>query len=153
MDSAASTTFLCAAFPRLYERFHRRIPADGYKPSPESLAVLRHLQGSGPLTVGEAQRHFARSQSAISEIFRRLEERGLLTRLADVRDRRRTLVWLSEAGQAELAAAESVLDPTLVRPALAALDPATVAGLLRGLEALLDTAPTRPVPDSRRDEP
>jgi DNA-binding MarR family transcriptional regulator len=138
MDLDEQVAAICAAYPRVYERFYRRLPAGGYKPGPESLAVLRHLHASGPLTVREAQAHFARSQASVSELFARLEERGLLTRLRDERDRRRTLVWLSEAGKECLAQAESVLDPELLRPVLARMDESLRRGLARGMQALTD---------------
>ncbi len=85
-------------FSALYRHFHRRDPVAGWQPSPEALGLLEHLSQSGPLTVGEAARHFARSQAATSELISRLEARGVLERSPDARDARRSLVWLSERG-------------------------------------------------------
>jgi len=80
-----------ALFASLYHRFHRRVRADAYVPSPEALGVLRHLSRNPPLTVTAAARHFDRSQAPMSEIPGRLEERGLLARRSDSRHRRRAL--------------------------------------------------------------
>ncbi len=146
MDLDASVDAICTAFPRIFERFHRRIPAGGYRPSLESLAVLRHLHRAGPLTVREAQDHFARSQASTSEIFARLEERGLLTRLRDERDRRRTLVWLSEAGQAALREADRVLDPELLRSALTRQPKDTVRAIVHGVRRLAEVPVAGPAP-------
>jgi DNA-binding MarR family transcriptional regulator len=45
----------------------------------------------------------------VSEIAARLERQGLLEREADPADRRRTLVWLTAAGQAALRRHREVL--------------------------------------------
>lgn len=92
---------------------------------------------SGPLTVGEAAQHLDRAQSVVSEIVDRLEAKGLLERLRDARDRRRVLVWLSEAGQAHLAREQQVLDVERLAAAAAALSPGERRGLVEGLRALV----------------
>ncbi len=141
MDPPEAVQTFTKLFPAVYRRFHRRRPVESYRPSPESLAILRHLAGIGPLTVGEAARHFERSQAAMSEIIRRLEQRGLLERRADERDRRRTLIWLSDDGLQTMRDAEQVLSPRLVRHAFEQMKADDRARLLEGLRALLDTQP------------
>ncbi len=123
----------------VYSRFHRRVRPDVYRPSEESLAVLRHLSRSGPLTVSEAAAHFERSQSATSEILARLERRGLVERFADERDRRRTLIWLTPDGMRTYRLAESVLSPRLLEHAFRQMDAHDRETLIEGMRALLAT--------------
>jgi DNA-binding MarR family transcriptional regulator len=89
---------------------HRRAEQGEQILSPESIAVLAHLAKTGPITNAEACRHFSRSQAATSEIIGRLERRGLLSRIADERDKRRSLIWLTENGRTELKRSTEVLD-------------------------------------------
>ena len=129
----------CAAYPRAYLAFHRR---DGRRSglTNASRAVLTHLVGSGPITVGEAARHLDRAQSVVSDIITQLETHGLLEREADPEDRRRTLVWLTEAGLTRLRDDADVLDRTLVARAMGQLDDTTRRGLIDGLNALIAAA-------------
>ena len=129
----------CAAFPLAYLAFHRR---DGRRNelTKASRAVLTHLAGSGPITVGEAARHLDRAQSVVSDIVTQLESHGLLEREADPDDRRRTLVWLTDAGQTRLRDDADVLDRALVGRAMDRLDDTTRRGLIDGLTALIAAA-------------
>ena len=129
----------CAAYPRAYLAFHRR---DGRRSglTNASRAVLTHLVGSGPITVGEAAWHLDRAQSVVSDIVTQLETHGLLEREADPEDRRRTLVWLTEAGLTRLRDDADVLDRTLVARAMGQLDDTTRRGLIDGLNALIAAA-------------
>lgn len=134
----------CEAFPQAYLAFHRR---DGRREglTNASRAVLTHLVGSGPITIGEAAEHLDRAQSVVSEIVRQLEGHGLVEREPDPGDRRRTLVWLTDAGLARLRNDSDVLDRQLVAHAMEQLDDTTRRGLLDGLAALIAAA--------RRKEP
>lgn len=132
------------AYKAVYLRFHRRDPVDGYRISQEAHGILRHLRETGPLTVTEASRHFERSQSATSELIARLETRGLLERMPDERDRRRSLVWLTEEGQAALERAEQVLSVRLLEHAGAQLAPGATQRILEALQELLATHPHPP---------
>ncbi len=129
----------CEAFPRAYLAFHRR---DGRRSelTNASRAVLTHLAGSGPITIGEAARHLDRAQSVVSDIVTQLEGHGLLEREPDPDDRRRTLVWLTEAGMNRLREDADVLDRALVAQAMADLDDTTRRGLIDGLRALIAAA-------------
>lgn len=62
------------------------------------LATLRQLGRYGPLPAGRLARGIAVSQATITGVVDRLEERGLVTRSRDSRDRRRVVVDLTEAG-------------------------------------------------------
>src|SRR5579864_7156301 len=86
----------CDLFPAVYLHFCKR-PRRDRRLTPQMAAVLSHLSLSGPLTVGEMAVHFDRAQSVVSEIVDGLVTKGLLARVRDQRDRRRTLVWLSDA--------------------------------------------------------
>ncbi len=127
---------LASLFPAVYLRFHRR---DGKRPGPSaaSRAVLQHLSLTGPLTIGEMARHLARAQAVVSEIVDHLERDQLLERLRDPRDRRRTLVWLTEDGLALLEREREVLSRPLVAKAMARMPASDRRALLRGLRALL----------------
>ena len=56
------------------------------------------LTAKNTTVVSEAAAHLSRAQSVVSEIVDGLEDKGLLARMRDSRDRRRTLVWLTDAG-------------------------------------------------------
>ncbi|MCA8959614.1 MAG: MarR family transcriptional regulator [Planctomycetes bacterium] len=123
----------------IYDRFHRRDRADCYRLTPESRGILVHLDRSGPLTVMEAAKHFDRSQSAMSELLDRLEQRGLIERIKDERDRRRTLVWLTPDGFDALEKSGQVLSVRLVEHALSQLDEPTRRRVIDSLHELLGT--------------
>ena len=109
-------------FPAVYLRFHRRDGKRAQLPG-ASRAVLQHLAGAGPLTIGELADH--------------LERDGWLERIRDPRDRRRTLVWLTDAGHAQLAHERDVLSRELVSAAMAHMTEPERAALLTGMRALL----------------
>jgi DNA-binding MarR family transcriptional regulator len=140
MDDAAAA--FCELFPELYLRFCRRHAPGQSKTrlTPQQDAALHHLAMSGPLTVGEMARHFARAQSVTSEIVDGLEEKGLLERVRDTRDRRRTLVWLTDEGHDVLTRRREVLDPTRVARAMRALTDRQRSTLVSTLRALVRAA-------------
>ncbi len=131
-----------ALFRAVYLRFHRR-DAKRSALSGASQAVLLHLARSGPLTVGEAARHFHRAQSVVSEIVEGLVRKGLLQRMRDPSDRRRTLVWLSDRGLQRLREDQRVLSHELLTAALERMPREARAGLLSGLRALAEGLESR----------
>jgi DNA-binding MarR family transcriptional regulator len=135
-DTEADAREFAELFPAVYLRFHRRVPKRS-KLTAQSSAILQHLALTGPLTVTEAARHMNRAQSVMSEIVTGLEKKGLLARMADSRDRRRTLVWLTEDGQRALSEDRQVLSVPLLRDAMARVPPDVRQSLLRGLGALV----------------
>jgi DNA-binding MarR family transcriptional regulator len=141
-DPAGQARAYGALFPRVYLAFHRR---DGKERelSGASRAVLMHLAQSGPLTVGECARHLDRAQSVVSEIVDQLEGHGLLARVRDEADRRRTLVWLTDEGRARLVEEQEVLSAGLLERAFAAMSSADRKKLLAATEALLAAAPSQ----------
>ncbi len=131
-------------FHQVFQRFHRRESPHAYRPSRETLGVLQHLEQSGPMTVSEACNHFDRSQAAMSEIFQRMESRGLIERMSDERDRRRTLVWLTDTGKETTLRARQVLSIPLLTRAFEQLDEETRQAVLDGMVRLLSTNPQPP---------
>jgi DNA-binding MarR family transcriptional regulator len=126
-------------FGAVFLRFHRRGPKRSLW-TPQSWAVLQHLEMTGPLTVTEAARHMERSQSVMSEIVDGLVRKGLLARVRDTRDRRRTLVWLTEAGRSAMVTERQVLCPERLEHAFAQLDDDRRVDLLQALEALVNAS-------------
>jgi len=135
-DAAADADSFAELFPAVYLRFHRRDGKRDALPA-ASRAVLQHLAGAGPLTIGEMARHLARAQSVVSEVVDHLERDGLLERMRDQRDRRRALVWLTEAGIAHLDRDRDVLSRDLLARAMARMAPAARRALLDGMNALV----------------
>ena len=130
-------------FRAVYLNFHRR-DAPRSQLANASLAVLEHLALAGPLTVGEAAAHLRRAQSVVSEIVSHLERQGLLERETDPVDRRRTLVWLTPAGQTTLRRQREVLSEELLTGALARMPQEQVDSLLGALRALVQSVAPSP---------
>ncbi len=141
MDAETAAREFAAVFPEVYRRFCRRMHRGEYQLTNESYGVLQHLADTGPLTVTEAAKHFGRSQSATSELIDRLVQRGLLERLADERDRRRTLIWLTDAGSQQLADARSVLSQELLQCAMGQLSENKRKRLIESMNSLVNTKP------------
>lgn len=123
-------------FPAVYLRFHRRDGKRRELPG-ASRAVLQHLTLTGPLSVGELAQHLERAQSVVSEIVEHLERDGWLERMRDPADKRRALIWLSEAGLEELERSREVLSRELLADAMDRMTPADRRALLRGMSALV----------------
>lgn len=135
-----STAEVARLYPAVYELLHARWALHEKRPSPETLAVLQHLARAGPLTVSEAARHFGRALSAVSELVDRIEANGWIARSPDGRDRRRVLLWLTDAGEAVLQRSQSVLSLEALDAAMTRLTPAQREQLVAGLRALVDAA-------------
>ncbi len=136
-DARRAADDFAELFPALYLRLHTRRDKTGHRENGVGHAVMQHLAFAGPLTVGEAARHFARAQSVVSEIVDRLEAAGLVERMRDERDRRRVLVWLTPAGLDALERDRRVLEPELVQAAMQRLKPAARRALVDGMRALV----------------
>jgi DNA-binding MarR family transcriptional regulator len=147
MDAAAS---FCELFPQIYVRFCRRVGRDPRdRLTAQQDAVLHHLAGTGPLTIGEMAKHFGRAQSVVSELVAGMEKKGLLERMRDARDRRRSLVWLTDDAREVLARRQQVLDPTRVARAMRALPLAQRDALVDALRALVHASDTIPTKDPK----
>jgi DNA-binding MarR family transcriptional regulator len=95
--------------------------------------VLAYLAVAGESTIGQVHRAFGHKRSTLTSILDRLEERGLIARTSDQRDRRTFVVSLTRTGRA---AARRVTDhlEAFERRALQAAAPADVRAFLRVLE-------------------
>ena len=148
MDDAAA---FCELFPAVYLRFCRHKDDGETRLTPQMDAVLHHLAMSGPLTVGEMARHFARAQSVVSEIVDGMEKKRLLERMRDTRDRRRTLVWLTDEAREVLVRRQQVLDPARVAQAMLRMPESKRTTLVDSLRALVHAADTSRHPTNRRN--
>jgi DNA-binding MarR family transcriptional regulator len=146
-DEQAQAERFAEAFRAVYLTFHRR-DRPRSQLAGASRAVLEHLAMAGPLTVGEAAAHLSRAQSVVSEIVGHLERQGLLERESDPGDRRRTLIWLTAAGQEVLRRDREVLGTDLLAPALSRLPPGQADALIAALHTLVDQAGPEPCPVS-----
>src|SRR5215208_5274369 len=140
-------------YPAVYHRLHSRWSSRERRPTAESLAVLTHLEMTGPLTVMEAARHFGRAQSAVSTLIDRLEKAGHVKRFPDARDRRRTLVWMTEQGLALLRRSRQVLSEVLLTQSLARMSEAERQSLVHGMQALVRAADQALKSSGDNDEP
>ncbi|MGZ3474055.1 MAG: MarR family winged helix-turn-helix transcriptional regulator [Polyangiales bacterium] len=137
MSTRAEADEFAELFPAIYLRFHLRDGKQSELPS-ASRAVLQHLSQTGPLTIGEAAAHLERAQSVVSEIVDHLEEKGLLERMRDPRDKRRTLVWLTDEGLARLAKDREVLSRDALARAMSHMHEDDRRALVRGVRALIE---------------
>ena len=145
-EPSAVASAYAKLFPAVYLRFHRR---DGKaKPlSGSAQAVMLHLAQSGPLTIGECARHFGRAQSATSEIVHQLEKKGLLARVRDADDKRKSLVWLTDLGRERMSDAREVLSRDRLEGAIRKMKPGDRAMLVAATTLLLAAADDVKIPD------
>lgn len=139
-------------FQQVYLTYHRRDGKRSALPG-ASRAVLTHLSMSGPLSVGELAEHLDRAQSVASDIVTGLERKGLLERRADPADRRRTFVWLTDAGLDVLRDDASVLALPLLASALERMPAVRRAELLATMRALVDASYPSEVPHTEGERP
>jgi DNA-binding MarR family transcriptional regulator len=95
--------------------------------------VLAFLAHAGESTIGQVHRAFGHKRSTLTSILDRLEERGLLARTSDARDRRTFVVTLTKAGRAAARRVMAHLE-AFERRALHAAPAADVRAFLRVLE-------------------
>ena len=137
-----SATEFMALYSDIYRRLHASWDKHEYYPSSEALAVMSHLLLSGPLTITEAAQHFNRAQSAMSELIDRLQANDYVTRIKDSRDRRRTLIWLTDKGRLLYQRTQEVLNRELLQQSLELLAEPQRQQLLENFQALVTAAQT-----------
>ena len=95
--------------------------------------VLAHLASAGESTIGQVHRAFGHKRSTLTSILDRLEERNLIERSSDARDRRTFVVSLTRTGRA---AARRVVDhlAAFERQALQGVPATDLRAFLRVLE-------------------
>jgi DNA-binding MarR family transcriptional regulator len=140
-EALADAQRIARLYGEMWRRFQPpRRSIEGSDVTPRMLGLLRHLEGAGPLTVGEQAAHLGIGRAATSELIDRLESKGLVARMRDERDHRRVFVWLTDEGRERVASlAGSVLDPPFLR-AVSAITPEQRRQIIEGLEALLRAA-------------
>ncbi len=139
-NASDTATRFFRLFAETYALLHRRRQTQGIPLTPEGRALLLHLAWSGPLTIGDLAIHAERAQSVVSESVAALESHALLARVRDPRDRRRTLVWLTELARDWLAEEQEPLDRTRTARVLAAMEPTPRQQLLEAFEGFIATA-------------
>ncbi len=101
---------------------------------PQAL-LLKEIAAAGTLSAGELAQRVSLSQATITDIVKRLEARGLVTRPRDPLDRRRVILRLTEQGKATLAASPPLLQERFLSR-LAELPAAEQQGLLKALQRI-----------------
>jgi DNA-binding MarR family transcriptional regulator len=124
-------------FRATYRAAVRRVRDKRERLSPETVALLDHLAAAGPLTAGELARHIDRAPSTLSEMVDHMVDKGLLTRDRDPTDARRSLIWLTNDGQAALLEARTVLDLARLATAAGGLTADQRHALLEAMRALV----------------
>jgi DNA-binding MarR family transcriptional regulator len=95
--------------------------------------VLAHLASAGESTIGQVHRAFGHKRSTLTSILDRLEERRLIARTSDERDRRTFVVSLTKSGRAAARRVTQHLE-AFERRALHTAPPADVRAFLRVLQ-------------------
>jgi len=135
-DAGAVATAVASLYPAVYRRARPAFDVDTGI-TPKMVAAIQHLQLAGPLTVGEQAEHHGLSKSAMTELVDRLEQRGLVARMSDERDRRRVFVWLTDAGRHQAERSLQVLDVDVLTAATKHLGRTQRRHLVLGLRALV----------------
>jgi DNA-binding MarR family transcriptional regulator len=140
-DAKTAADAIGRLYPAVYRRFHvSRRPVGGSDLTPRMLGVLHHLSDGGPLTLGELATHLGVSKATATELVTRVEERGLVDRMRDERDRRRVYVWLTEHGRQRANSHARVLADDELLAAVGRMTAADRESLINGLCALLAAA-------------
>jgi len=125
-------------YPRIYFACHRRHVRDdvsGKDISAHQVSILDHLDVDSPTMLGDLADHMGVTSATMSIAIGRLVDHGYVTRVLDPSDRRKVQLRLTDAG-VRICAANSVLEPALVRDMLDQLSPADRKAALRGLSLL-----------------
>jgi DNA-binding MarR family transcriptional regulator len=140
-DAEEAAREISRLYGQMWHRFTSPKQAvDGSGLTARMLEVLRHLAGSGPLTVGEQAVHLGIARATATELIDRLEAKGLVARMRDERDHRRVFVWLTEEGRRRVAELPDRRGRDPVVAAVAALDMRTRRQIVNGLTKLLEAA-------------
>lgn len=100
------------------------------------LEILEEIFDRGPLDVGDLRARLASPKQSLARNLNHLEERGLLARAADSRDRRRRLVTLTASGF-DLARQATERRRAALRQAFLSAGPDAVTGARRVLADIL----------------
>jgi DNA-binding MarR family transcriptional regulator len=134
-------------FEALYARLWRalRRPEDAGL-SQHELQLLHHVPeaGAGSVTLQHLGRELGLPKSTASALVKELERRGFLSRARNPNNERELAIELTLLG-AERVAADTLLDPSGLGAALAALSPKQQRRLIKSLERLVVAAEAPPL--------
>lgn len=88
---------------------HSRKLSHDYKLTGPQALILKEISSSNTITAGELANRVSLSQATITDIIKRIEQRGLVVRSRDNKDRRRVLISLTEQGKEILNSAPPLL--------------------------------------------
>ena len=130
---------------------HVHDPESGTRVSARQASILSHLDSVEPTPLSQLASHMGVTVSTMSIAVDRLVRQGYVVRDRAESDARVRHVRLTTAGE-RLRAAQTVLEPQLVRAMLSRLSPAERRDALRGLE-LLGTAAREQTKERRSNQP
>lgn len=142
MASRSEIDVLLEAYPRIYFACHMRHVRDkqsGRDLSAHQASILDHLDSKSGTSVLEIARHLGVTASTMSLSLDRLERANYIRRERDDVDRRRTLVYLTPAGD-RIKRQAKVLEPELVGAMLDRLPALQRKQALAGLQLLAEAA-------------
>jgi DNA-binding MarR family transcriptional regulator len=152
-DPRAVAAEIGRLYPAVFRRFHvSKQPVAGIGVTPRMLSVLQHLVAAGPMTLGELAQHLGLSRATATELVTRVEQRGLVARIRDERDRRRVFVWVTQEGQQRARARPRVLADEALVAAVSRMTPVERDQLVQGLRALLAAADHPDMADTSTDD-
>jgi DNA-binding MarR family transcriptional regulator len=121
---------------RAIDQHSRRLAKDHHLTGPQ-LVCLRQLRAAVEMTPSRLAQEVSLSHATVTGILNRLEKQGLVTRTRDDRDRRRSLVRLTDKGLSLVGAAPFPLQERFLRE-LDALPSANRSIIATVLEQVVD---------------
>ena len=99
---------------RAVDLHSRKLSHDYKLTGPQALA-LKEISSNETITAGELAKRVSLSQATITDIVKRIEQRGLVIRTRDQQDRRKVLISLTEQGEEILNSAPPLLQEKFTR--------------------------------------
>jgi len=130
------------AYPKIFFACHTRHVQDPKTRrvlSAHQASILDHLDSVEPTSLMKLARHMGVTPSTMSLTLDRLARHGYIARRRDPKDKRRSALRLTEAGE-RIRRAQSVLEPARVAAMLEALSKEDRAQALHGLALLAKAA-------------
>lgn len=94
---------------------HSRKLNQNYQLTGPQALVLKKIQASKAITPGELARMVSLSQATISDIIKRLEQRGYVRRIRDHADRRKVMLQITSSGRNVIKTAPPLLQEQFTR--------------------------------------
>jgi len=93
---------------------HSRKLNQSYSLTGPQALVLKEIVARKRISPGELAKQISLSQATITDIVKRLEKRGLVTRVRDAKDRRKILLEITKDGKALIKAAPPLLQEQFI---------------------------------------